>query len=200
MNNRQRLITTLVEQILHDNQNKHVYFMEQVTPIFKWVSETFSEHKIVGSEYFGVEYDGGTIINGIRHEDVENLSFFDNQFDLIVSNDVFEHVPNPAKAFAECSRVLKQNGIMLATIPFHIDKNNSVVRAMINDDKLEYLLPPVYHGNPISDDGSLVFSDFGWDILDYIKLAGFSDVVIGVYASEKLGHLGGGQLVFEAKR
>ena len=200
MNNRQRLITTLVEQILYDHQNKHVYFTEQVTPIFKWVSETFNQHKIVGSEYFGAEYDGGTIINGTRHEDVENLSFFDNEFDLIVSNDVFEHVPNPAKAFAECARVLKQGGIMLATIPFHIDKNNSVVRAMINDDKLEYLLPPVYHGNPISDDGSLVFSDFGWDILDYIKQAGFSDVVIGVYASEKLGHLGDGQLVFEAKR
>ncbi len=200
MNNRQRLITTLVEQILHDHQNKHVYFMEQVTPIFKWVSETFSEHDIVGSEYLGFEYDSGTIINGIRHEDIENLSFFDNEFDLIVSNDVFEHVPNPVKSFAECARVLKKGGIMLATIPFHIEKNNSVVRAMINGDKLEYLLPPVYHGNPISDDGSLVFSDFGWDILDYIKLAGFSDVVIGVYASEKLGHLGGGQIVFEAKR
>lgn len=200
MNNRQRLIATLIKQILDGHQNKHVYFMEQVTPIFKWVAETFSEHIIFGSEYLGFEYEGGTIIKGIRHEDIENLSFSDGEFDLIVSNDVFEHVPNPAKAFAECARVLKQGGIMLATIPFHSDKNDSIVRAMINSDKLEHLLPPVYHGNPISADGSLVFTDFGWDMLNDIRLAGFSDVAVAIYASETLGHLGGGQIVFEAKR
>lgn len=198
MNNRQRLITTLVKQILHNRRNKSVYLMEQVTPIFKWVSETFVQHKIIGSEYLSFEYEGGTTINGIRHEDAENMSFGTDQFDLILSNDVFEHVPNPAKAFAECARVLKRGGIMLATIPFHADRSNSAVRAKVKGDKLEHLLPPVYHGNPLSSDGSLVFTDFGWDILNSIKSAGFSEVVIGIYASKELGHLGG-QIVFEAK-
>jgi SAM-dependent methyltransferase len=199
MNNRQRLVTTLVKQILHNQPRKSVYLMEQVTPIFKWISETFTEHQIVGSEYLGFEYEGGTTLNGIRHEDAENMSFVVDKFDLILSNDVFEHVPNPAKAFAECARVLKPGGIMLATMPFHADQEISITRALVKNGKLENLLPAVYHGNPLSKDGSLVFTDFGWDVLDSIKSSGFSEVAIGIYGSEELGHLGGGQIIFEAK-
>jgi SAM-dependent methyltransferase len=119
MNNRQRLMATLIKQELDVLQEKHVYLMEQVTPIYNWVKSNFKNHAIVGSEYLGYEYLGGEIINGIRHEDVENMSFKSDALDLIVSNDVFEHVPNPAKAFTECARVLESGGVMLATIIFH---------------------------------------------------------------------------------
>lgn len=200
MNNRQRLIATLLKQALSDEYGKHVYLMEQVTPIYNWVSTTFKNHKIIGSEYLGHEYAGGTVVKGIRHEDVENLSFADGQLDLIVSNDVFEHVPNPAKAFAECARVLKAGGIMLATIPFHWENDISVVRARLSNGQLEHILPPAFHGNPVSADGSLVFTDFGWDLLDTMKEAGFLDVTVDVYAAAEFGHLGGGQLVFRLIR
>jgi hypothetical protein len=60
--------------------------MEQVTPIYNWASATFKYHNIFGSEYLGYEYPSGTVIKGIRHEDIENLSFTDNQLDLIISN------------------------------------------------------------------------------------------------------------------
>lgn len=198
MNNRQRLIATLLKQALSDEQGKHVYLMEQVTPIYNWVSTNFENHKILGSEYLGHEYAGGTLVKGIRHEDVENLSFPDGQLDLIVSNDVFEHVPEPAKAFAECARVLKVGGVMLATIPFHWENDISVVRARLSNGQLENILPPLFHGNPISENGSLVFTDFGWDLIDTIKVAGFADVIVDIYASVNLGHLGSGQLVFKA--
>ena len=200
MNNRQRLIATLLKQALSDEYGKHVYLMEQVTPIYNWVSTTFKNHKIIGSEYLGHEYAGGTVVKGIRHEDVENLSFADGQLDLIVSNDVFEHVPNPAKAFAECARVLKAGGIMLATIPFHWENDISVVRARLSNGQLEHILPPAFHGNPVSADGSLVFTDFGWDLLDTMKEAGFLDVTVDVYAAAEFGHLGSGQLVFRLIR
>ncbi len=199
MNNRQRLIATLVKQRLDGSTKKHIYFMEQVTPIYNWATATFKNHTIVGSEYLGYEYEGGSIIKGIRHEDVENLSFKDRTLDLIVSNDVFEHVPNPAKAFAECARVLKNGGLMLATIPFHANNDESIIRAKIVNGQLEHIFPPSYHGNPVSPDGALVFTDFGWDLFDVIKAAGFSDVIAKIYASEKLGHLGGGQIIFEVK-
>lgn len=197
MNNRQRLIATLVKQRLDGSSGKHIYFMEQVTPIYNWAVATFKNHNIVGSEYLGYEYEGGTIINGIRHEDVENLSFPDDALDLIVSNDVFEHVPNPAKAFAECARVLKVGGEILATLPFHSDKDESIIRAKIVNGQLEHILPPSYHGNPVSTDGSLVFTDFGWDVLKDIQAAGFSDVGVEIYASAEFGHFGGGQLIFK---
>ncbi len=196
MNNRQRLIASLLKQELFKEQGKKVYLMEQVTPIFNWASTTFTQHKIFGSEYLGHEYPGGTVIKGIWHEDIENLSFANEQLDLIVSNDVFEHIPNPAKAFNECARVLKLGGLMLATIPFHRDNDISIIRAKINNGNIDKLLPPAFHGNPISEGGSLVFTDFGWDLLETMKEAGFADVVVDVYVAPEFGHLGDGQLVF----
>lgn len=198
LNNRQRLIATIVKEALSKKINQHVYLMEQVTPFFNWVKLTFNQHQIIGSEYLGPEYSAGQSYRFVRHEDVENLSFSDETLDLIISNDVFEHVPNPAKAFSECARVLKPGGVMLATFPFHSDNDSSLIRARLNDGKLEHLLSPVFHGNPILADGSLVFTDFGWDLMDTIRQSGFSDVVVDIYASEILCHFGGGQSVFRA--
>ena len=126
MNNRQRLIATLIKQHLQglSRSGMRIYFMEQVTPIYAWAMKELTEHQIIGSEYLGYEYQGGAVVRGIRHEDVMALSFEDASIDLIVSNDVFEHVPEPARAFRECARVLKPDGVMLATIPFHSECRN----------------------------------------------------------------------------
>ena len=202
MNNRQRLVAALFKQRLSSQglDGTTIYFMEQVTPIFNWAIMTFPQHKIVGSEYLGYEYTGGSVINGIRHEDVMNLSFEDNSVSLIVSNEVFEHVPDPNKAFSECARVLRNGGTMLATFPFHQNSDASIVRAKINANEVEHLLSPMYHGNPVSTDGSLVFTDFGWDVLDDLRSAGFTEIRVGVYMSAEYGHLGDGQLVFVAQK
>jgi len=202
MINRQRLIATLVSQELHgiDSSGAMVYFMEQVTPIYHWAKQVFPGCQIIGSEYLGYAYSSGAVVRGLRHEDVMALSFKDSSVDLIVSNDVFEHVPNPARAFSECARVLRPGGVMLATIPFHSNTVVSVTRATLSGDDLTNILPPVFHGNPVSADGSIVFTDFGWDILDDIREAGFSDARIEVYASAEHGYLGGGQIVFVATK
>ena len=90
----------------------------------------------------------------------------------------------------------KSGGLILATINFHSASDLSVMRARLSNGEFEQLLPPIYHGNPVSADGSLVFTVFGWGLLGVMKAAGFSDVAGNVYASAALGHLGGGQLVF----
>jgi SAM-dependent methyltransferase len=168
-----------------------------VTPIYQWAKKYLgNSHRIIGSEYLGYEYKGGEIINGIQHENIEILSFKNNEFDLIISNDVFEHVPNPGIAFKECSRVLKNGGEILATIPFHDNLEYSVRRALIENNQVKYLLEPQFHGNPISEKGSLVFNDFGWDLLTSIKLNGFKNANIELFLSEKYGHIGQIQLVF----
>lgn len=198
MNNRQRLIAGLVNQFLEDKQSQSVYFMEQITPIYKWAVEAFSQHKLIGSEYLGHEYKGGVSIQGIRHEDVEALSFDSESLDLIVSNDVFEHVPNPEAAFNECFRVLKSGGVMLAAIPFHANQEKSVIRAKLENGKVENILPPIFHGNPVLAEGSLVFTDFGWQMLDSIKTSGFTKVEVEAYSDFKYGHVGPIQIIFRA--
>lgn len=202
MNNRQRLIAGLIKKILEQGESarKDIYFMEQVTPIFLWARKAFGEHNILGSEYLGDGLQAGTIKQGIRHEDAMNLSFADASLDLIVSNDVLEHVPNPFKAFSECARVLGHRGVLLMTVPFHSNMESSATRAVLGAEGIRYLLPPEYHGNPVSSKGSLVFTDFGWDLLEKIRDAGFGDVSVELYASRYYGHCGGAQLVFRATR
>lgn len=195
MNNRQRLVAKLVQQAAAPYDRPKVYLMEQVTPIFEWL-RTLNTIEVHGSEYLGPAHKAGSRIRGVRHEDIMNLSYPDDSFDLIVSNDVMEHIPDPERALRECFRVLKRGGTVLATFPFHSAHETTRIRASLVGNTIEHLLPPEYHGNPLSSSGSLVFRDFGWDLLDTMRAVGFSPVHCEVYSSDEFGHLGTGLLVF----
>ena len=145
----------------------------------------------------------GAEVDGIRHEDALALTFDDASFDVVVSNDVFEHVPDIDRALAECARVLRPGGRLLFSIPFNAARDETVQRARMRPDgEVEELLPPEYHGNPIGDGRSLVYYDYGWDILDRLRRAGFAEAhAVGAW-SALYGYLGGArlQLVFSARR
>jgi SAM-dependent methyltransferase len=196
MNNRQRLVAKLIQQ---SAMQSRIYLMEQITPIFEWVRNLHGI-EVHGSEYLGYEFKGGERVNGVRHEDVMNLSYPDESFDLIVSNDVLEHIPDPKRALKECFRVLKRGGTVLATFPFHVANNTTISRARLVANDIEHLLPPQYHGNPVSSDGSLVFHGFGWDLLDVMRGVGFASTVCEAYSSEEFGHLGNGLLIFRLSK
>ncbi len=203
MGNRQRLIAALIRQQVarHRAGRAAVYLMESVTPIHEWVARALGGRiHLVGSEYLGPQYRSGETVRGVRHEDVQQMSFADGSFDLIVSNDVLEHVPEPRRALAECARVLRPGAQLLMTIPFHDGSPASVARACVEAGRVRPLLPEIYHGNPISDRGSLVFTDFGWDVIEMIRSAGFEDGRVELYASAAFGHVGPPQQVFRAVR
>ena len=50
-------------------------------------------------------------------EDIQNLSFKNATFDMILCNHVLEHVKSDTKAFSEISRILKKKGIAIITVP-----------------------------------------------------------------------------------
>jgi SAM-dependent methyltransferase len=196
MNNRQRLMANLVQQFAAQRQEiPRIYLMEQVTAIYEWV-RSLPGTQVEGSEYLGPGYTPGQRVHGFRHEDVMDLSYPDESFDLIVSNDVMEHIPDPLKALRECFRVLKPGGEVLASIPFDPAVEKATVRAKLGDTGIEHLLPAQYHGNPLSLDGSLVFHDFGWDLLEQSRAIGYSRVVCEVYSDDGFGHMGPGLLIF----
>lgn len=200
LNNRQRMMAFAAKNVLMRNRvgRPKVYLMEQVTPIYQWITSAVRHACCTGSEYLGEDVVPGKIVKGIRHEDVERLSFDDASFDLIISNDVLEHVASPAKALAEAHRVLRSKGEVLMTVPFHLHQQDSEIRARRIDGQLEYILPEIYHGNPVSEKGSLVFTDFGWDFLDQIAEAGFSKPALQFCWSEVYGHFGIGQHLIHA--
>lgn len=110
----------------------------------------------------------GEYRNGIRCEDLQNLTFPDAVFDVHITQDVFEHVPNPARAFQEIARTLAPGGAHVFTVPLVRKKEASRQRAIVSGYKIEHLLSPKYHGNPVDPKGSLVITDWGYDIIEFI--------------------------------
>lgn len=47
------------------------------------------------------------------------LPFQDGMFDTVLSTEVMEHVPEPHQMLAEIARVLRPDGTLILTIPFH---------------------------------------------------------------------------------
>lgn len=129
-------------------------------------------HTYTFSQYFHGRKE--KIIHGIRNENIESLSYPDNTFDIVICLDVLEHIFHPQYAIREMLRVVKQGGIVIFTTPI-LKITNSLCRAVYNNDNIEYLLPPIYHGNPISSKGSLVTWDYGYDFYEHIHewLTGF---------------------------
>lgn len=111
----------------------------------------------------------GSLHNGMRCENMEELTFGDESIDLHISQDVMEHIFHPFKAFKEIARTLKPGGAHIFTVPLVNKMNPSKIRAkMANNGVIEHIEKPVYHGNPIDSFGSLVTLDWGYDIVKYI--------------------------------
>lgn len=50
-------------------------------------------------------------------QDVENMTLKSNKFDVVISRQMLEHVPNPLKALKEMNRVLKPGGRVVLSTP-----------------------------------------------------------------------------------
>ena len=109
--------------------------------------------------------------SGIRCEDLRKLTFENQSFDLVISEDVLEHVDGYEKAFREINRVLKTGGFHIFTIPLYGDRKTTK-RAITTEKGIVHLLPPEYHGDPLREK-ILVYTDFGSDIIDILRDFGF---------------------------
>jgi len=120
----------------------------------------------VPTQYFpDIPY--GSSKGGFRCENLECMTFPDNFFDLVITQDVLEHVLHPEKAFAEIARILKPGGAHLFTVPI-FSRKESLIRAVEADGVIQFLEEPDYHGNPVDEKGSLVAREWGEDIVDFI--------------------------------
>jgi len=154
----------------------------------------------VCSEYFGDGHRSGTIINGILHQDLRQLSFADASFDLVMSSDVLEHMPTPYDAHQDIFRVLKPGGRHIFTVPFNAHAEADDVRARLVDGRIEYLAEALYHGDPVRpDEGILVWTIFGTGMMQMLESIGFVASAWNLYEPES-GIIGPGNIVFEARK
>ena len=110
----------------------------------------------------------GSVVDNLRSENLERLTFEDEQFDIVITQDVLEHVLLPDLAFREIARVLRPGGRHIFTVPLY-QRPTTVVRATPGPDGPLLSLPAEYHGDPVNESGSLVVREWGDDIVDFIK-------------------------------
>lgn len=127
-------------------------------------------------DYFGSHYFPGVAPGSTQHgwrcENLEALSLEDASIDLQVTQDVMEHIFAPELAFREIARTLKPGGAHIFTVPLVNKADPSRRRARrASNGEIEHLETPVYHGNPIDQQGSLVTMDWGYDICQFIHRA-----------------------------
>lgn len=141
--------------------------------------------RLAFSEYRGADRLG-EIINGARNEDICHLTYADESFDLVLSSDTLEHVPDFRAALRETRRVLRPGGRHVFTVPIVASRMTSIARAEIDGDgKVVHCLPPLYHGRgaglyryvPVGED-LLTFTEFGRDLEDHMRQAGLEPEVM----------------------
>lgn len=177
--------------------------MHESSPMNRGISAKMHKQasKLVRSQYYP-DIPFGTIHEGFRNEDIQDMTFPDRSFDLFVSLDVMEHIPNPEKAFAEIHRTLRPGGLMISTFPVRKDQVTGMQRRVTYnaDGTVTHLKKPEYHGNPVSDDGSLVTVDYGYDIHQLIAKWAPFDVRVYRFCDERHGILGEYTDVFVCRR
>jgi SAM-dependent methyltransferase len=112
--------------------------------------------------------------SAIRSENLESLSYEADFFDLVLTSETLEHVPNIDKAFSEIYRVLKPGGKHIFTTPVVWDRPTTRVRAYVENGQVVNILPPSYHGSKAKNQSDyLVFYEFGKDLVARCEKAGF---------------------------
>jgi SAM-dependent methyltransferase len=94
-----------------------------------------------------------------------SVTFPDGTFDLVATQDVFEHLFDPFGAEREILRTLRPGGLHVFSCPIVLKNLPSRRRANLVDGQVVHFLERQYRGNPIDEAGSLVTIDGGYDIV-----------------------------------
>jgi SAM-dependent methyltransferase len=186
-NPRQRaMLETLLVLTKGREQDVWIYAAEGITPFARELKARYPN--FVGSEYAPSVEDQARLAP-VEHQDLAALTYPDGNFDICITNEVMEHLPDLGASLSELHRVLRPGGVLISTFPFLQNRPNSVIKArLIKTGEVEYLMEPEYHGNPVNPEGgSLVFQLPAWDIVNNCRQAGFSDAAIHLVTSIKSG-------------
>lgn len=200
---RQRQLALALEAALHGRRAPLRIWNTECTGVAHAIlAARFAEthHEYVGTGYFGAAHASGDVVRGVRHEDLQRPSFGNETVDIVLSSDVFEHVPDPYLAHREVHRVLRPGGVHLFAVPFHENAAADDTRARLRaDGGVEHLAEPIYHSDPLSPDGVLVFTIFAPEMVRKLKQIGFEMDTYRLW-NPMLGLLGENGLIFAARK
>jgi len=198
---RERALALVLEELRPDWRTLAIH---ESSPLARGISAKLAREaqNLIATHLFP-DAEPGEIRHGYRNEDLQKLTFDDEQFDLFISLDVFEHIPEPEAAIREIWRTLRPGGAMLCTWPVKKDQTAAMIyRARQQaDGSFQHLKEPVYHGNAVSREvGSLVTVDYGYDVHRLIADTAPFDVRVYRFADRTHGLLGEFLEVFYCKK
>ena len=121
---------------------------------------------------FQPEVKPDELSGGVRCEDLSRLTYNDESFDLVLTSETLEHVPDLRVALLEIYRVLAPGGRHIFTIPVLPGVSKTFARMTRQPDgTLKYHAPRICH--PGGDVGYPVFTEFGTDVPEILRKAGF---------------------------
>jgi SAM-dependent methyltransferase len=114
----------------------------------------------------------------VPSQDLLALTYDDRTFDLILTSDTLEHVPDFPKALSEIRRVLKPTGLHIFTVPVTWDFARTEVCCHLEGERLVHDRQPSYHGDQhcqdvLKHEDMLVCYQFGADLEDLVRSCGF---------------------------
>jgi SAM-dependent methyltransferase len=115
----------------------------------------------------------GVIYSEYPDQDIQALSYADASFDLLLTSDTLEHVPDFRAGLRETRRVLAPRGRHVLTVPLRPDLTASRSREGLS---------PVYHGEapgPLAllrraSEDMRALHDFAWDFIDAVRDSGYA--------------------------
>jgi SAM-dependent methyltransferase len=144
-----------------------LYIAEKKTPLYEALARNARPNLVVGSEYLGEGFVSGDVVDGVRHEDLQQLSFPDASFDLVLTTEVLEHIPDAERAEREIVRVLRPGGYYLFTVPLDpYGDDDTILAERLPDGSLRFHGEPVYHGDPLRAEGILAYRIFALAALE----------------------------------
>ena len=158
-------------------KGKRAYELSTFGSTLKWLRRHFE--RVETSEYFP-DRPMGALADGVLNQDVQRLTFADESFDLITSNQVFEHVPDDVQGYRECLRVLKPGGALVFAVPLRNLPQTEPKARLLPDGKVEIIGEPEYHDSRLGGPGSaLCFWHHSLrDIERRVSQVGFASVTL----------------------
>jgi SAM-dependent methyltransferase len=123
------------------------------------------------SDYIDDVEPGERISEHATCQDLQRLTFPDASFELVVTEDVFEHVRDDQQGFREVARVLRSGGKHIFTIPMFLDRP-MLTRVDTSGEEDVHLLEPEYHGDPVRG-LILAYRTYGIDLFSRLAELGF---------------------------
>lgn len=135
----------------------------------------------------------------VRHEDLMDPSFNENELDMVISTEVFEHIPFPYLAHRRVHHILKEGGVHVFTVPFSAAPADSMHASLDPEGQINFAGERIMHGDPVRPEGVPVFTIFGREMITKLCKIGFHVLVYELHIPRE-GILGSGAIVFIARK